>query len=100
MASLEKRGRSFRVVFRLQGVKYSRSLGVTNARAAQMALLRLQDDLERLERGAISPPPGIDLLDFLFPRDRSELVSSDRMGGGPLSPSSAEQLTLAALFAE
>ena len=100
MASLEKRGRSFRVVFRLQGVKYSRSLGVTNARTAQMALLRLQDDLERLERGAIAPPPDIDLLDFLFPRDRSQLESSDRMGSGPLSPSSAEQLTLAALFAE
>jgi integrase len=100
MASLEKRGRSFRVVFRLRGIKYSRTLDVQNQRAAQMALLRLEENVDRLESGALVPPPGADLLTFVLADARSSAINSGPINGQAKPRVSADQLTLADLFAE
>ena len=97
MASLEKRGQSFRVVFRYRGVKYARALNTRDERAAAACLSRLQDNLHRLELGTLDPPIGADLASFL--------LSDGRIQHQPLSRSSAsacmpDTLTLRALFDE
>ena len=56
MASLEKRGRTFRVVFRYQGEKYTRALSTRSEIAAKAALARLEDNLHRLELGTLTLP--------------------------------------------
>ena len=65
MASLEKRGRTFRVVFRYQGEKYTRALSTRSEIAAKAALARLEDNLHRLELGTLSLPTGGDLISYL-----------------------------------
>jgi hypothetical protein len=52
MASLESRGRTYRVVFRYAGEKISRSLRTSNAKAANASLARLEDNLRRIELGS------------------------------------------------
>jgi len=66
MASIEKRGRSYRIVFRLDGRKHSRSLRTTNERDAVAALARLEDNLRRVDLGTLAVPPGSDLATFLL----------------------------------
>ena len=66
MASLDKRGRSFRVAFRFQGIRYTRALGTRNEKAAEAALARLEDNLHRLELGTLELPEGGDLAGFLL----------------------------------
>lgn len=97
MASLEVRGRSFRVVFRLQGIKYSRTLKARSLRSAQMSLLRLEESLDRIEGGTLVPPPGTDLLKFLL-EDSPTKSSARTPNGRDPSPIASDGLTLAALF--
>ncbi len=67
MASLEKRGRSFRIVFRYGGIKYARALEHSRTRKPpQATLARLEDNLHRLELGTLTPPDGDDLAGFLL----------------------------------
>ena len=47
MATMEKRGRSFRIIFRYAGVRYVRALSARDERAATRS--RLDDHLHRLE---------------------------------------------------
>ena len=100
MASLEKRGRSFRIVFRLRGIRYSRALEGQSERSAQISLLRLEETLDRFESGGLVPPPGTDLVSFLLSDGRSS-VTSGAVGNHHAVPCIAtEQLTLTELFAE
>jgi len=90
MASLEVRGRSFRVVFRLQGIKYSRTLKAEKSSISADALLRLEDSLDRIEGGMLVPPPGKDGLTLatLFGRCFSILLA------GSLEPSTIQTMKI------
>ena len=66
MASLEKRGGSFRVVFRFGGVKFSRGLSTSNEKAALSAVAQLEDNLRRIELGVLAVPEGADIVAFLL----------------------------------
>lgn len=45
MASLEQRGRKFRIVFRFKGEKYSRALNTKNESTAKACLARIEENL-------------------------------------------------------
>jgi len=66
MASLEKRNRIYRVVFRFERQKYSRSLKTRSERAANASLARLDDNLRRVELGLLSIPDDADVATFLL----------------------------------
>jgi integrase len=97
MASLEKRGGAFRIVFRYGGIKYSRALSTRNEKAAQAALARLEDNLHRLELRTLDVPTGGDLAGFLLSDGRAK-PSATTSADSPIQ--AADALTLAALFAE
>ena len=96
MASLEKRGQSFRIVFRYEGVKYARALSTRSEKTAQAALARLEDNLHRLELGTLDGPEGGELAEFLLGDGR--LARPSATADAPTPPAS-DALTLAALFA-
>lgn len=66
MASIELRGKSFRIVFRFGGQKFSRSLHTKNERAATATLYRLEDNLRRVELGTLVVPDNINPAVFLL----------------------------------
>ena len=67
MASLELRPEGgYRVVFRVGGKKYGRSLGTKCERTANVALAQLELNLHRLEQGKLSIEPGDDLAAVLL----------------------------------
>lgn len=71
MATIEKRGNQFRVVFWFRGERFSRSLRTTNEREALSRLARLDDNLRRFELGLLTPPDDADLTTFLLSDGRS-----------------------------
>lgn len=71
MASLEQRNGNYRVVFRLNGDKFSRSLHTDNETAATASLARLEDNLRRVELGTLSIPVNADIPTFLLSDARS-----------------------------
>ncbi len=80
MASIEQRGRSFRVVFRYRGRRFARSLRTAEEKQATTTLARLEDNLRRVELGTLSVPEGSDVATFLLSdgrqsakRERSEI---------------------------
>ena len=66
MASLEKRGNQFRIVFWIRGKRFSRSLKTANQREAQASLVRLDDNLRRFELGLLSLPDDADPVAYLL----------------------------------
>ncbi|MCR9296499.1 MAG: site-specific integrase, partial [bacterium] len=66
MASIERRGKSYRVVFRLDGQKHARSLGTRSEKVAVAALLRLEDNLRRVQLGTLVVPSDADPAVFLL----------------------------------
>jgi hypothetical protein len=66
MATLERRNGTYRVVFRFQGRKCSKSLRTGTERSATAALARLEDNLHRIELGTLEVPPESDLATFLL----------------------------------
>lgn len=96
MASLEKRGRSFRIVFRYGGINYARALSTRNEKAAQATLARLEDNLHRLELGTLAAPEGGDLAGFLLSDGRVNRTLAPTVSDPTPAP---EALTLAAMFA-
>jgi integrase len=60
MASLEKRAGKYRIVFRVGGRKFSRSLKTQNEKEANGFLARLEDNLRRVELGTLILPENID----------------------------------------
>ena len=51
MASLERRGNRFRILFRFGGEKFSRALKTNSEKTALAAVARLDDNLRRVELG-------------------------------------------------
>jgi len=67
MATLESRNGWYRVVIRLDGEKYSRSLKTKDNISAQRCLAKIKDNLHRLEMGSLELPERCrDPLDFLL----------------------------------
>lgn len=70
MASLEKRNDSYRIVFRFDGQKFSRSLKTNNEKSATLSLARLEDNLRRLELGTLTVEPEDDIVSVLLSSGR------------------------------
>ena len=62
MASLEQRNGIYRIVFRLNGEKFSRSLRTKCASAADLVLAQLKDSLHRLKLGLLQLEPEDDVI--------------------------------------
>ena len=75
MASLEKRGGSFRIVFRYRGVKYTRRSENVRWRTARSCLSRLDDNLHRLELGTLAAAADVTWLAFCFPTGATQAAS-------------------------
>src|SRR5262249_58335306 len=58
MASLERRGNRFRVIFRLGGRKHHVSVKATDHKDAEACRVRLEENLRLVERGPPVGPPG------------------------------------------
>jgi integrase len=71
MASLEKRGGKFRIIFRLAGRKYARALKTPDPRAARAAVARLEDNLRRVELGTLDLPDDVDVVTYLLSDGKS-----------------------------
>jgi integrase len=66
MATLEKRSGKYRVIFYVDGHRFSRSLKTKYEREALASVARLDDNLRRVELGLLMPPEGADLPSFLL----------------------------------
>jgi integrase len=66
MAWLQQRGKKFRICFRHDGELYRLALGTANQKEAEACRARLEDTLNRLERGWLKVPSDIDLPVFLL----------------------------------
>lgn len=66
MASLERRGKKFRLVFRYAGKKYQHPLRTSNEREALACVERVEENIRLLERGRLLLPPDADLPTFLL----------------------------------
>lgn len=86
MASLERRGDKFRIVFRYAGQKYQHPVRTGCEREAAAVCERLEENLRLLERGRLALPPDADLPTFL--------VSDGKLNA---PPAPAARLTLADL---
>jgi integrase len=103
MASLEKRGNGYRIIFRLHGLKYTAALKTRSERAAQAALVRLEDNLYRLQIGTLHPPEDADLVSFLLADGRTIRKPPVNAARGPATRVAAvnrDAITLSALFTE
>ena len=72
MATLERRQNRYRIVLRLHGRKFSRSIRTASEIEAQAALARVNDSLRRIELGILTPPNGVAVVKFLFSDGRIE----------------------------
>lgn len=66
MATLEKRGNTYRVVFRYGGQKVTKSVRTRDERAANACLARVEDNLRRLELGVLTVPDDADIAEFVL----------------------------------
>lgn len=66
MASLEQRGKRYRVAFRLGGQKYQVVVKANDGKEAEACLARLEENLRLVERGRLSIPDGADVGLFLL----------------------------------
>src|SRR5262249_25768251 len=66
MASLERRGNRYRVIFRLGGRKHHVSVKATDEKDAEACRVRLEENLRLVERGRLTVPAGADLGLFLL----------------------------------
>ena len=84
MASLEKRNNIYRIVFRLDGQKFSRSLRTKSKAAADLALAQLKDGLHRIKLGVLTLDPSDDVVTALMSsgniRQKQKTIKSLRLG--------------------
>ncbi|CAN5627000.1 hypothetical protein BH11PLA2_BH11PLA2_49950 [soil metagenome] len=66
MATLELRGHSYRIAFRLGGSRHQISIKATDPREARSCLNRLEENVRLVERGRLSIPVGADVGLFLL----------------------------------
>jgi hypothetical protein len=95
MATLEKRGRSFRIIFRHAGIRYARALSTRDERAAEATRSRLEDRLYRLELGTLEVPADTDLVVYLLSDSRDPRKSLPAVNGA----AKASPTTLTSMFA-
>jgi integrase len=76
MASLERRGNKFRLVFRYAGRKFQHPLRTGSEREATACLERVEENIRLLERGRLALPPDADLPTFL--------LSDGKLNGPPV----------------
>jgi hypothetical protein len=91
MASIERRGQTFRIVFRFRGIKYARALNARSENGAEIARLQLEEKLSRINSGALVPTPGIDLVDFLLGPDGRPSTASVANAKSPPAPRDTER---------
>ena len=72
MAWVEKRGKRFRLLFRLNNEKYTIKLKETDPREVEACLARVEENLRFVERGRLVVPEGADLALFLLTDGRLE----------------------------
>ena len=66
MAHLQKRNGWYRVVFRLKGERFTKSLNTKSERSANACLAKVNDNLHRFELGLIEIPVGSNPLAFFL----------------------------------
>ncbi len=88
MATLEKRGDSYRVIFYYQNVRFTRSLKTDDKRKAEEQQRRLEGNLALLEQGRLEYSPGKDDLPTL-------LLTDGRLNA---KPEAAKRVTLGEFF--
>jgi len=66
MASLELRKGWYRIVFRIDGEKFSRSLNTESKQSANACLARVKDNLHRYELGLLAIPERQDIVDVIM----------------------------------
>ena len=66
MASIEKRGGKYRVIFRYEGKKYGRSVGTDKLQKAQIAKAQVERNMELVSIGVLEVPAGCDVFDFFL----------------------------------
>jgi hypothetical protein len=64
MAGLQRRGDTFRVLFRYHGKQHAFSLGKVSPEEAEARSNQVDYLLLRLRQGLVSLPVGIDIVDF------------------------------------
>lgn len=72
MASLEQRGKHYRVIFRLGGMKHHVSVNAADRKDAEACRVRLEENLRLVERGRLAVPEGADVGLFLLSDGRLE----------------------------
>ena len=72
MAWVEKRGKRFRLLFRLNNEKYTIGLKVTDPKEVSACLARVEENIQLVERGRLIVPEGADLALFLLTDGRLE----------------------------
>jgi hypothetical protein len=87
MASLERRGGRFQIVFRYDGQRFRHALDTQDEATAAGSLARLEENLQLLNRGRLELPANVDLPIFL--------LSDGRLNGKPVI---AQSLTLEEFF--
>jgi integrase len=85
MASVARRGNTYRIVFYFAGRKYQRTLGKCTQREAEALRSRVEANLHDLETGRLVAPEGVDLPLFL-------------LSGGAAGLATVAPLTLSQLF--
>ena len=71
MATIERHGLGFRIAFRFAGQRFRRTLKSKNAKEANGALARLEDNLRRVELGLLELPDDVDVVTYLLSDGRS-----------------------------
>ncbi len=66
MAWIQQRGQKFRICFRYDGRLHGKALKTDSLRAAEDCRARLEDTLNRVERGWLTVPDEADLMTFLL----------------------------------
>ena len=66
MASIEKRGKNYRITFRLNGEKYSRTLKTNKADRVELAKRQIEKNLELIALGFIEIPADCDVFEFVL----------------------------------
>ncbi len=72
MATVERRGKRFRLIFYHAGRRYAASLKTTTERDADSIAGTVEDTLTLLRRGVLPLPPGADLVTFVLSGGRCE----------------------------
>lgn len=83
MAWLERRAGAYRVLFRVGERRFCRVLRGLDARAAEAARLRIEENLELIARGRLVVPPAADLVVFLLSDGRVNAPTLLEMPAGP-----------------